>query len=71
MNDQMIFALARNMLAANPEKAQSALGQQLTQILDSGDYAKGAEIGNNLCQTYGEQKNNAVQRAMQFFGMRR
>lgn len=68
MNDQMIFNLARNMLANNPEAANSPLGKELSNILETGDYQRGQQIGNNLCQTYGDTKETACEKAKKFFG---
>lgn len=70
MKDQMIFNLARTMLAKNPQAANSPLGKELAGILESGDTARGQEIANNLCQTYGAKKEDAIQKACGFFGLR-
>lgn len=68
MNDQAIFNFAKMMLAKNPQEANTPLGKELSGILESGDYQRGQQIGNNLCQTYGERKENAIQMAQKFFG---
>lgn len=63
----MIKNFALNLLAQNPKQAQSPMGQQLINILNSGDDAAGEELGNNIIQTNGLQKDQAIQQAYQGF----
>lgn len=68
MQEQDIYAFAKDLLAKNPDKANTPLGRQLQQILESGDYAKGKDVANNLCKTYGIGKEDFTKRAASFFG---
>lgn len=59
------FAL--NMLARNPKQAQSPMGQQLLNALNSNDDAAGEALANNIIKTNGLQKDQAIQQAYQGF----
>lgn len=64
-----IYDFALNLLNQNPDKANTPLGRQLRQILESKDYSAGEELGKNLCNTYGVDPNDAVSKGKSFFGI--
>lgn len=66
MNNLIQFAL--NKIAQNPQIANNPRNQELFQVIQNGDAKKGQEIAENLCQTYGVSKEDAMSKARQFFG---
>lgn len=54
-------------LTANPAIADNPQAQSYIQVLQSGDAAKGEELANNLIETYGMTKEQALSQAKQFF----
>lgn len=54
-------------LTANPAIADNPQAQSYIQVLRSGDAAKGEELANNLLETYGMTKEQALSQAKQFF----
>lgn len=66
VNDAIVqFALRK--MQSNPQAAQSPIGQQFINILQSGNEAAGIELANNLCQTYGDTPQQALQKARNSF----
>lgn len=59
------FAL--NMLANNPKIANNPQAQNYISVIRSGDAAKGAEIANNICNSFGVTPEEGVARAKNFF----
>lgn len=59
------FAL--NLIKNNPQFANNPLAQNYLQILESGDSAKGQELANNLLETHGVEREEAVKQAKNFF----
>lgn len=58
---------AINMLNQNPQIANNPRAQELLQVIQNGDSAKGEQIANNLCNTMGVSKEQAIRDAKQFF----
>lgn len=58
------------MLTANPAIADNPQARTYIDVLQSGDAAKGEEIANNLLETYGMTKEEALAKARQFFNIR-
>lgn len=56
-----------NMIKANPAIADNPQAQSYLDVLESGDAQKGEEIANNLLQTYGMTKEEALSKAKAFF----
>lgn len=54
-------------LTANPAISDNPQAQSYIQVLQSGDAAKGEELANNLLETYGMTKEQALSQAKQFF----
>lgn len=65
MPDIKQFAL--NMLKNNPNFQNNPLAENCIQALETGDNQKGEDIANNLCQTYGISKEDAIKQAKKFF----
>lgn len=64
-----IYDFALNLLRQNPEKADTPLGRQLMQILESKDYSAGEQLGKNLCNTYGVDPKTCYEKGKSFFGI--
>lgn len=61
------FASMVKMLRANPAIADNPQAQSYLAVLESGDAKKGEELANNLLETYGMTKEQALSQAKQFF----
>ena len=62
-------AMALEMIRRNPQISNNPNAQELLNVIQSGDQKKGEEIANNLCNTYGISRDDAVQKAKQFFNI--
>lgn len=60
---------ALNLISQNPNIANNPRAQEYIKIIQNGDSKKGEEIANNLCQTYGMSKEDAIANAKKFFGV--
>lgn len=56
-----------NMIKANPAIADNPQAQSYLDILESGDSKRGEEVANNLLQSYGMSKEEALKQAKSFF----
>lgn len=54
-------------LTANPAIADNPQARSFIDVLQSGDSAKGEELANNLLETYGMTKEDALAQARRFF----
>lgn len=63
-------ALVDRLLAKNPALGNNPQARAYIDLLKSGDAAKGEEVANNLLQTYGIDRNEALAQARRFFGAR-
>lgn len=68
MNDLKSFAMM--LLRQNPNIMNNPQAQHMVSIIQNGDSTQGQLIAENLCKTYGISKEDAIQQAKQFFGMR-
>lgn len=59
------FAL--QMMESNPNFARNPYAQQLVEIIRNGDQKRGEELANNILNTYGVSKEDAISKAKQFF----
>lgn len=55
------------LIKNNPQFANNPQAQNYIQILESGDSKKGEEIANNLLNSYGVSKEEALSQAKSFF----
>lgn len=64
-----IMDFAMGMISRNPKVANNPRAQQLISVIQNGDSAQGEKIAENLCQTYGVTKEQALDDAKKFFGI--
>lgn len=63
MTDEMIFRMAANALQNNQKAANSPMGLELVNILQTGEYNRGIEMANTLCQNMGMDRQTAFNQA--------
>ena len=61
--------MAMNLLAKNPAITNSPQAQNYLGVIQNGDSARGQQIAENLCQTYGISRDEAIRQAKQFFNL--
>lgn len=61
------FALG--LLGNNPNLANNPNAQHLIQVIKEGNSSEGEQIAQNICDSYGITKEQAVQEARRFFGL--
>ncbi len=61
--------IAIQALKRRPDIANSPQGQEFLNILESGDDARGRQMAQNYCQTYGMSEQDAIQKVRQFFNI--
>ena len=59
-----------NIIASNPAIANNPQAQNYINVIQSGDANRGQQIADNICKTYGVSRDEALNQAMQFFGIR-
>lgn len=67
MNQQMM-QLAMMKVQNTPELANSPMGQSFLQIMQSGNQQAGIEMANNIINTLGISRDQAIQQAMNGLG---
>lgn len=65
MFDMRTFAL--NLLSQNLNVRSNPQMQEMLQVIQSGDSVRGQQIAQNLCNTYGISKEDALSNARTFF----
>lgn len=68
MNQIANFAM--NLLQRNPRVANNPQAQKLMEIIQNGDNQQGEKMAENLCETYGMTKDQALTEAKKFFGIK-
>lgn len=68
MNQIANFAM--NLLQRNPRVANNPQAQKLMEIIQNGDSQQGEKMAENLCETYGMSKDQALTEAKKFFGIK-
>lgn len=63
-----LFDFAMNLIKNNPNIANNPNAQHYIEVIQSGDSKQGEEIANNLCQTMGMTKEEAINQAKKKFG---
>lgn len=61
------FALS--LISRNPQITNNPNAQQLLQVVQENDSDKGAQIAQNICDSYGITREQAIQEAKRFFGL--
>lgn len=67
MPSMMDFAM--QMIKNNPNVANNPRAQEMIAIIQNGDAAKGQELAQNLCATYGDTPDQAFAKAKKFFNI--
>lgn len=62
--------LLQKLLANNPQVTNNPRYQEMLKAVQNNDSKKGEEIANNLCESYGMTKEQALAQAKQFFGFK-
>lgn len=68
MNNNL-FQFAMNIIGNNPKIKNSPQGKELMNILQTNDSARGQKMAENLLQTYGVSKEEALGQAKRFFNI--
>lgn len=61
---------AMNLIRNNPQIANNPNANEMLNVIQNGDNARGQQIAENLCKTYGMTPEQALSQAKQFFGIR-
>lgn len=67
MNNNQLMNFVAMKLRANPQVANTPIGQQFVQILQSGNDAAGQQLAMNICNSLGISKEQALQDARNGF----
>lgn len=67
MTNMRDFAL--NLIGRNPQIANNPNAKELLNVIQNGNQAKGMQIAQNLCNTYGVTPEQAVNQAKNFFNI--
>lgn len=62
-----ILNLAMTMISNNPQIANNPQAKSMIEVIQSGNAERGQQIAENLCNTYGVSKEDAVKQAKSFF----
>lgn len=61
--------LALSLISRNPQITNNPNAQQLLQVVQENDSVKGAQIAQNICDSYGITREQAIQEAKRLFGL--
>ena len=59
--------LAMNLIGQNPNIANNPQAKQMLDVIQSGNSQEGQRIADNLCNTMGVSREDALRKAKQFF----
>lgn len=62
--------IAINLISNSPRCKNNPNTQRYLEVIKSGNSEEGAKIAENLCNTYGMSKEDAVSRAKAFFNFK-
>ena len=62
------FALG--MIMRNPNIANNPNAREFVNVIQSGDSKRGSEIAQNICDTYGISREDAIEQAKRLFNIR-
>lgn len=62
-----IMNIAMNLIQRNPRIANNPNYREFIDVIQSGDAAKGQQIAENLCRSYGTSKEEAIANARRYF----
>lgn len=66
---QNLKDFALNMINGNPQIANNPNAREFLNVIRNNDDARGRQIAQNLCDSYGITPDQAVQQAKQFFNL--
>ena len=67
MNKAVQFFLSK--AKADPSIANNPMAQSFIEVIETGDAKRGQEIANNILESYGTTKEQAIPKARQFFNI--
>lgn len=59
--------MAMNLISQNPNIANNPNAQEFIKVIQNGDSERGQQIADNLCQSYGMTRDEALKSAKSFF----
>ena len=59
--------MAMNLISQNPNIANNPNAQEFIKLIQNGDSERGRQIADNLCQSYGMTRDEALKSAKSFF----
>lgn len=59
--------MAMNLIGQNPNIANNPRAKQMLDVIQNGNDQEGQRIAENLCNTMGVSKEDAIKQAKQFF----
>ena len=62
--------IATAIMQRNPNVKNNMQAMEYLNVISSGDSKKGEQIADNLCKTYGMSREEMLQQAKQFFGIK-
>lgn len=65
--NQMIQNLLNMLIQRNPNIANNPRNKAMLEAIQNGDSVKGEQLANNLCQSYGVTREQALAQAKQYF----
>lgn len=65
--DLMQFALG--LIEKNPNVANNPMAKEMVSVIRNNDSQKGEQIANNLLQTYGVSRDDAIAQAKKMFNL--
>lgn len=61
--------MAMNLISQNPSIANNPNAQEFIKVIQNGDSERGQHIADNLCQSYGMTRDEALKSAKSFFNL--
>mgnify|MGYP001378589457 FL=1 len=61
--------MAMNLISQNPNIANNPNAQEFIKVIQNGDSERGQQIADNLCQSYGMTRDEALKSAKSFFNL--
>lgn len=64
-----IREFALQLIQSSPQVANNPQAQEMIRVIQENDSVRGQQIAQNLCNTYGVSKEEATNKAKNFFGL--
>lgn len=65
---QFAMNMINQAMQEDPNRFNDPRSQEMINMIKYGNESQGMEFANNLCKTYGDNKDSALQKAAKFFG---